>query len=295
MPTTFNPTPSPTSNPTTTTPSEGGSGHVGPSTTNDKGEQNIDENALSFLETNLLVVILCAVGFIICCITCLIITYFKKKKNHKKEQDILKNTGDTMELARIGSTSEVISISDAIPIATNDTTTTLVTSEPDTENQPFSHQNALKMWLNNIGLIEYFDIFIENGFNDGTAELLDLTNQDLKDMGINKVRHRKLILKQIDGNKQEIEMLALNKGELDEGENVIIINSDDASSENGADELFEKPMNGHGTTTTGGYVHDNDLYQTNGDDDLYHDESVKPLVTSDGIIENDDDDDDVDA
>merc|ERR1712154_630861 len=106
--------------------------------------------------------------------------------------------------------------------------------EPDVELQPkptenalapFSNDNALKMWLNNIGLIEYYDTFVENGFSEGTEVLSDLNNEDLKDMGIKKVAHRKKILKQIARNKEQ--MISLNKNnKMNEFEGHNIVTND---------------------------------------------------------------------
>eukprot|EP00483_Globobulimina_turgida_P003782 UN03788 len=75
------------------------------------------------------------------------------------------------------------------------------------------------MWLNNINLMVYYDLFVEHGFADGTSTVFDLNSDDLQEMGITKVAHRKLILKQIANNKQQIlNTENIQNKEMDEGE-----------------------------------------------------------------------------
>ena len=50
--------------------------------------------------------------------------------------------------------------------------------------------------LSDINLLEYYNIFNENGFDD-LDSLSDITSQDLLEMNIKKLAHRKKILKKI--------------------------------------------------------------------------------------------------
>ena len=53
----------------------------------------------------------------------------------------------------------------------------------------------IETWLNNLELSEYIDIFKEESID--MEILLELTSEDLKEIGINKLGHRKIILKAI--------------------------------------------------------------------------------------------------
>merc|ERR1712130_314981 len=66
----------------------------------------------------------------------------------------------------------------------------------------------LKKWLKDINLEIYYDLFIEQSIFEINVIFLKLNDEDLKDLGISKVMHRKLILHhiqrqiQINHNKQ---------------------------------------------------------------------------------------------
>eukprot|EP00483_Globobulimina_turgida_P008523 UN08540 len=76
----------------------------------------------------------------------------------------------------------------------------MLNAEPDV----YSDHNALSMWLNSIGLMEYFDLFIEQGFGEQMLTLSTLTDADLIKLGITKLAHRKRILIQIQNNQNVI-------------------------------------------------------------------------------------------
>ena len=48
-------------------------------------------------------------------------------------------------------------------------------------------------WLKSLDFDEYVDQFIENSID--MEVLLDLNTEDLKELGVNKIGHRKLLLK----------------------------------------------------------------------------------------------------
>eukprot|EP01084_Bolivina_argentea_P309252 534920_1 len=60
-----------------------------------------------------------------------------------------------------------------------------------------SEKEMISLWLNkDVKLAEYFDLFVENGF-DKMEYIVYITEQDLIQIGINKLGHRKHILRQI--------------------------------------------------------------------------------------------------
>jgi hypothetical protein len=56
-------------------------------------------------------------------------------------------------------------------------------------------------WLRSLGLEQYAPAFRENGIDDRV--LLDLTAEDLKDLGVSLVGHRRLLLKAIGALRPE--------------------------------------------------------------------------------------------
>eukprot|EP01084_Bolivina_argentea_P010802 20139_1 len=55
----------------------------------------------------------------------------------------------------------------------------------------FDNDNALKMWLNNLNLLQYYNTFVEHGFNDQVSSLSEITDDDLKEMVFKKIGHRR--------------------------------------------------------------------------------------------------------
>ena len=53
----------------------------------------------------------------------------------------------------------------------------------------------IELWLNNLDLSEYISVFKEESID--MEVLLELTSDDLKEIGISKLGHRKIILKAI--------------------------------------------------------------------------------------------------
>ena len=61
------------------------------------------------------------------------------------------------------------------------------------------HHDVVRKWLNDVvELPEYYDIFIEHGFDDMRL-IKNVTNEDLKEIGIDKLGHRKKLLRCIQG------------------------------------------------------------------------------------------------
>ena len=53
----------------------------------------------------------------------------------------------------------------------------------------------IELWLNDLGLSEYINVFKEESID--IEVLPELTSDDLKEIGVNKLGHRKIILKAI--------------------------------------------------------------------------------------------------
>eukprot|EP01084_Bolivina_argentea_P146847 257022_1 len=59
-------------------------------------------------------------------------------------------------------------------------------------------EDVIKRWLTEIHSLEYFDTFVEHGFtNKKLSMIYHLDSSDLKEMGINKIADKKMILKHI--------------------------------------------------------------------------------------------------
>ena len=73
----------------------------------------------------------------------------------------------------------------------------------DRENKKFKTKRErgtkeLRIWLSDIvGLPQYFDVFINNGFEDLSFFNQDLKEEDLMDVGIKLKGHRMKILSEI--------------------------------------------------------------------------------------------------
>ena len=115
----------------------------------------------------------------------------------------------------------VSSISTLDSPSTTNTRGTLTTGGGSAFNRKHkeSEPGEIKLvsWLEEVGLLQYYDLFVENGFGDGEQleiALSEMTNEDLKDMGVSKVAHRKLILKQIkqdtQSKRQQVQMVAMS-------------------------------------------------------------------------------------
>merc|ERR1712113_981447 len=55
--------------------------------------------------------------------------------------------------------------------------------------------------MGTLGMEQYYSLFIEQGFGDKMTALSKLNDNDLKEIGITKMAHRKVILEQIQSNK----------------------------------------------------------------------------------------------
>eukprot|EP00483_Globobulimina_turgida_P009621 UN09640 len=75
-----------------------------------------------------------------------------------------------------------------------------INAEPDVYND----HTAIQMWLDSMGMMEHYDLFVKHGFADQMMTLSILTDKDLIDIGITKMAHRKKILLQIGNNKNMI-------------------------------------------------------------------------------------------
>ena len=135
---------------------------------------------------------------------------------------------------------------------------------------------TLESWLSELDLMDYYNIFLQNGFGDAESvdfrALQSLKEQNLKDLGIKKMAHRILILQQIkkdkqgDGNNNNMVVIkanlnhdqnSLNEGNLNRNALNIVECPESDTSEN--DSIYDgeiatnDDMNKyHGTTTGNG-------------------------------------------
>jgi len=117
------------------------------------------------------------------------------KKRKKRQQNIIAPKGN--ELARVKSDSQYKTIIPASPGSIS----TLTGSPPNTIG---IDDDALKVWLNNIQMAEYYDLFNEQGFCEHMDSLQKLTNDELREMGITKMAHRIKILSKIENDTQYV-------------------------------------------------------------------------------------------
>ncbi len=77
-------------------------------------------------------------------------------------------------------------------------------------------------------------MFIQHGFGHKMHQLQALTNEDLKEMGIVRIAHRKEIIKQVQNNTQQLLSInGLNEGDhMNNGETQTLggVDSDDSES-----------------------------------------------------------------
>eukprot|EP01084_Bolivina_argentea_P165075 286869_1 len=91
--------------------------------------------------------------------------------------------------------------------ALSSTKTTKNTSSPDldvkeketTDTERIEETTDLKEWLTNtVGLAQYYDVFVRNGFDDLSFVVGIITMDDLEEMEIDKLGHRRKILTHAD-------------------------------------------------------------------------------------------------
>merc|ERR1712228_51367 len=157
---TLNPTSDPTANPSV----------------NDMNNVSVEEQHTLYT----LILLICICCLLLCIIFLILLICKKKKMNANKD----KNDDEMMEMHRIKSMSLGNKESQEL------------NAEPDV----YSDKNALLLWLKSIGLMEYLDLFIEQGFDTQMSTLSSLTDDDLISIGIEKCAHRKRILLQIENN-----------------------------------------------------------------------------------------------
>lgn len=151
----------------------------------------------------LVTILAIVIGILACCICVLLTCYCSRRQSEKKIEK-------RMELSRIASTSTVHHIDTAL---TQPDSPTVVHYQQQQQasfaslpaqpimpnmNAYYTDAMALRLWLNNCGLPQYYDLFVEHGFDEQMATIITLNDLDLQNMGIGKLSHRKVILNQID-------------------------------------------------------------------------------------------------
>merc|ERR1712176_231468 len=87
--------------------------------------------------------------------------------------------------------------------------------EPDSVEKVADANEAVSEWLSDIGLAEYCDLFVGEGY-ESTADMETFTENDLRALGITKQMHIKKVLKKAQcgrtdqGQVLEMQMVATN-------------------------------------------------------------------------------------
>ncbi len=70
-------------------------------------------------------------------------------------------------------------------------------SEDDIDEKQMSQIEKIRNWINDsVKLPQYFQLFIKHGYDD-VSIILDMNNEDLIQIGIDKIGHRKKVMKYI--------------------------------------------------------------------------------------------------
>ena len=107
------------------------------------------------------------------------------------------------------------------------------------EEAIYGDSAALRMWLNNIGMVQYYDTFIQHGFGDAISALQTINDGDLTMMGISKLAHRKIILMQVANNgilAQNVSSINIRTDDIDYGEDLMGLPQDGDGDEDEEDE-----------------------------------------------------------
>merc|ERR1712107_205448 len=137
------------------------------------------------VEDTVLIPVLVAVCSLLAAATCCAFILLVRRRTALQGLEKEGITGHT-ELAKVASLSEYpedeIDIEQhSVEMATNGTPGGL-------------EQTELRQWLGEIGLTQYFDLFVEHGYGADTSQLKKLDDATLIRMGIKKMAHRKRIL-----------------------------------------------------------------------------------------------------
>lgn len=145
-------------------------------------------------------------------------------------------------------------------------------------SSPFSNETTLKFWLNSIGMNEYLELFIKEGFGDDIAQmraLTNLTDNQLKSIGINKLAHRLLIL---DGIR------ALNEGGMNKmnmHQSVVQIGDEGKVKGNGTRGNASSSEEEAEDKETNTKRKEDSSEEDDEDDDMYKEPKIKTIQTED--------------
>ena len=89
-------------------------------------------------------------------------------------------------------------------------------NDDDDDNKQLTEEEKVRLWMeNDVKLSQYTDILIDNGYDEMEC-IVDITMNELEDIGIDKIGHRKKIFKY----SQKLKRNNMNnnniKGEIDE-------------------------------------------------------------------------------
>ena len=72
---------------------------------------------------------------------------------------------------------------------------TLIEDDSEKQESSGAEEVGLEQWLTEMGLEQYYAVFVENGFDDLSFVLGTIRDEDLKAMGVDKIGHRRKILR----------------------------------------------------------------------------------------------------
>eukprot|EP01084_Bolivina_argentea_P236121 397121_1 len=196
------PSNTPTKNPTNAPTAPEGKIPIDLSTTSVFGKADNDDSeqqtSASGLPRDMLYIIGAAVILLLCIvILCIMVKILRNNRDEKLSTEDtvtvkINNTGENInEMARITSISSL-----------NDIEHALNTDIDINVNK----QDQLSEWLSNIKLIHLYDLFAKEKFDINFEIIHQLRDSDLKEMGVNTMSERKIILNQI--AKDQIAMTA---------------------------------------------------------------------------------------
>ena len=239
-----------------------------------------DDTKPSFLDNDVIkLILMIVIGVLAMCICCIYLMYCIRRQTEKNSQ---KHAQKGMELARIVSVSDQRmndtstnnnghNIDSAVggtgsretgSRGTGSRGTGSHDAEPmdtagadddigfpgNTEDAIYGDSAALRMWLNNIGMVQYYDIFIEHGFGEAISALQTINDGDLTMMGITKLAHRKIILMQVAHNGilvQNGNRINIGTDDIDYGEDLRL--PEERNDEDEDDTMYRRsvPFNIH--------------------------------------------------
>eukprot|EP01084_Bolivina_argentea_P287979 494192_1 len=148
---------------------------------NGKGKRSLMENPL------LIPIMIGIVSVLTCLVCCFVfIIYYLRKKRRELDNQTQKMAEDNIQLAKVTSISEC-----------EKNGTTAAGLDVDIEDNgiftPNGDNGELHAWLNDIGLVKYYELFIKHGYGNNINKLNSIDDATLIKIGVDKMAHRKAL------------------------------------------------------------------------------------------------------